>query len=278
MLGEHPDLWDFVLGSWEDDSVTSRFGPEAEQEPYVRGLKQLTSKPVVGRRPLHLPRHDGAPDQERGARSHRRRTAFDRRPVPAQEDRDRSPRGHPRVHRLQHLRLRRLHDVPDPLHAEPDDGRGVPSRLASREESSPGSPATPTVLVVGAGPAGLEAARSLGNRGYTVSLAEASRALGGRVAREVQAARPVGLDPRRRLPRATDPQARQRRSLHAERDDRRRHHRQRLQPRRRRHRCSLAPRRCRPLAHPAHGDRRGRRGSQPRRHHGRCPPARVSES
>ena len=37
MLGEHPDLWDFVLGSWEDDSVTSRFGPEAEQEPYVAG-------------------------------------------------------------------------------------------------------------------------------------------------------------------------------------------------------------------------------------------------
>ena len=48
MIGEHPDLWDFVLGSWEDDSVTSRFGPEAAQEPYVRGLKALTTKPVVG--------------------------------------------------------------------------------------------------------------------------------------------------------------------------------------------------------------------------------------
>ena len=48
LIGEHPDLWDLVLGSWEDDSVTSRFGPEAEQEPYVTGLKQLTTKPVVG--------------------------------------------------------------------------------------------------------------------------------------------------------------------------------------------------------------------------------------
>ncbi|HEX3688149.1 MAG TPA: hypothetical protein VHV28_00545, partial [Solirubrobacteraceae bacterium] len=38
-LGELPDLWDFVLGSWEDDSVTARFGEEAEQEQYVRGLK-----------------------------------------------------------------------------------------------------------------------------------------------------------------------------------------------------------------------------------------------
>ena len=43
-----PDLWDFDLGSWEDDSHTSRFGQEADQEQYVAGLKQLTTKPVVG--------------------------------------------------------------------------------------------------------------------------------------------------------------------------------------------------------------------------------------
>jgi len=37
------------------------------------------------------------------------------------------------------------------------------------------------VLIVGAGPAGLEAARALGQRGYEVHLAEAARELGGRV-------------------------------------------------------------------------------------------------
>lgn len=37
---------------------------------------------------------------------------------------------------------------------------------------------------MGAGPAGLEAARALGQRGYEVMLAEATRELGGRVARE----------------------------------------------------------------------------------------------
>jgi dimethylamine/trimethylamine dehydrogenase len=37
------------------------------------------------------------------------------------------------------------------------------------------------VLVVGAGPAGLEAARALGQRGYAVTLAEATSELGGRV-------------------------------------------------------------------------------------------------
>jgi dimethylamine/trimethylamine dehydrogenase len=40
------------------------------------------------------------------------------------------------------------------------------------------------VLVVGAGPAGLEAARVLGERGFEVLLAEATRELGGRVAAE----------------------------------------------------------------------------------------------
>jgi dimethylamine/trimethylamine dehydrogenase len=40
------------------------------------------------------------------------------------------------------------------------------------------------VLVIGAGPAGLEATLQLANRGYNVTLAEASDALGGRVSRE----------------------------------------------------------------------------------------------
>jgi dimethylamine/trimethylamine dehydrogenase len=40
------------------------------------------------------------------------------------------------------------------------------------------------VLVVGAGPAGLEATRALAGRGYDVSLAEAGTVLGGRVAKE----------------------------------------------------------------------------------------------
>ena len=42
------------------------------------------------------------------------------------------------------------------------------------------------VLVVGAGPAGLEAARALGQRGYPVTLAEAAKTLGGRVTREAR--------------------------------------------------------------------------------------------
>jgi dimethylamine/trimethylamine dehydrogenase len=51
------------------------------------------------------------------------------------------------------------------------------------ERARPKGPSE-SLLVVGAGPAGLEAAMQLGRRGYRVTLAEASGTLGGRVARE----------------------------------------------------------------------------------------------
>ena len=57
-----------------------------------------------------------------------------------------------------------------------------PERIAPAPSAAP--PAK--VLVVGAGPAGLEAALWLGRRGYEVVLAEASRQLGGRVVREAR--------------------------------------------------------------------------------------------
>ena len=131
LLAELPDLWDLVLAGWENDSVTSRFGPEGGHEPFIEGVKSLTTKPVVAVGRLHVSRSDGVGRAEGTGRSHRLCATVDRRSVPAQEDRGRAPGGHPRVHRLQHLRLRRLHHVADPMHAEPDDGRGVAQGLAS---------------------------------------------------------------------------------------------------------------------------------------------------
>jgi dimethylamine/trimethylamine dehydrogenase len=78
------------------------------------------------------------------------------------------------------------------------DGKGVPIRCTQNptigEEwrrgwhpekiAAKGSDAK--VLIVGAGPAGLECARVLGERGYEVLLAEARRELGGRVTAESQ--------------------------------------------------------------------------------------------
>ncbi|MFK7731843.1 MAG: FAD-dependent oxidoreductase, partial [Pseudomonadales bacterium] len=52
-----------------------------------------------------------------------------------------------------------------------------PEKIASKGDSN-------SVLIIGAGPTGLEAACALGKRGYTVMLAEATRELGGRVTAE----------------------------------------------------------------------------------------------
>ncbi|OMC01718.1 NADH:flavin oxidoreductase [Mycobacterium sp. NS-7484] len=182
MLGEHPDLWDFVLGSWEDDSVTSRFGPEAEQEPYVRGLKALTTKPVVGVGRFTSPDmmvhqlKTGVLDLIGAARP-----SIADPFLPSKIE-----SGH-----LEDIRecigcnicvsgdftMSPIRCTQNPTMGEEFRRGWHPEKIRARSSDS-------TVLVVGAGPAGLEAARSLGNRGYTVSLAEATRTLGGRVARE----------------------------------------------------------------------------------------------
>jgi len=78
------------------------------------------------------------------------------------------------------------------------DGLGVPLHCTQNPTFSEGwrrgwhpeniAPArsASTVLVIGAGPAGLEAARALGQRGYQVLLAEKSTELGGRVCHEAK--------------------------------------------------------------------------------------------
>ena len=131
LVGELPDVWDFMVGEWDFDSITSRFAGEGAQEEYVRGPQGPDQQARGGRRPLHVAGHDGADDPRRRARPHRRGATIDRRPVPAEEDRGGPLGGHPRVHRVQHLRLGRLHPHAAPLHAEPEHGGGVAPRLAS---------------------------------------------------------------------------------------------------------------------------------------------------
>jgi dimethylamine/trimethylamine dehydrogenase len=71
-----------------------------------------------------------------------------------------------------------------PIRCTQNPTMGEEWRKSWHPEAIPAQGSDDTVLVVGAGPAGLECARAMGMRGYTVHLAEAGEELGGRVSRE----------------------------------------------------------------------------------------------
>jgi dimethylamine/trimethylamine dehydrogenase len=177
-----PDLWDFAHGAWEDCSQTSRFGREGGQEPLLAGLKALTPKPVMGVGRFTTPDTMARLVRERvldlvGAA--RPSIADPFLPLKIREGRTDDIREcigcNICVSGDMTMSLSRC--TQNPSFMEEWRKGWHPERMNPR-----GSPAR--VLVVGAGPAGLEAALSLGRRGYEVALAEAGREPGGRVSRE----------------------------------------------------------------------------------------------
>ena len=90
------------------------------------------------RRPLYVAGPHGLHRQEGHRRSDRLRAALHRRPLPPAKGGRGAPRGHPRVYRLQHLRIGRIHHVAHPLHPEPDHGRGMAPGLAPRVHPAEG--------------------------------------------------------------------------------------------------------------------------------------------
>jgi dimethylamine/trimethylamine dehydrogenase len=181
-LAEHPDLWDFVLGSWEDDSVTSRFGPEGAQEEYVRGLKRLTTRPVVGVGRFTSPDtmvrqvNQGILDLIGAARPSIADPFLPRKIEEGRLEEIRECIGC-NICVSGDFTMSPIRCTQNPTMGEEWRRGWHPERITVR-----GSEAS--VLVVGAGPSGLEAARALGHRGYDVTLTEATRQLGGRVWRE----------------------------------------------------------------------------------------------
>ena len=183
-LGELPDLWDFVLGTWEADSNTSRFGPEGEQEACVAGLKQLTSKPVVG-----VGRFTSPDTMVRQIRSGILDLIGAARPSIA------DPFLPEKIRTGQLAAIRECIGcnicvsgdfTMSPIRCTQNPSMGEEFRRGWHPERIRPRDSDERILVAGAGPAGLEAARALGVRGYQVVLAEATRELGGRVARESQ--------------------------------------------------------------------------------------------
>jgi len=182
MLADLPDLWDVNISGWTNDSQTSRFAKEGYQEDYIRFVKSVTRKPVVGVGRFTSP--DTMVSQvRRGVLDFigcaRPSIADPFLPKKLQEG------------RLEDIRecigcnicvssdysSSNLRCTQNPTMGEEWRRGWHPERIAPRGSDG-------TVLVVGAGPAGLEAALAAARRGYEVHLSEATTQLGGRVVRE----------------------------------------------------------------------------------------------
>ena len=182
MHRDMPDLWDLAHGTWEDCSGPSRFVDEAAQEEMVAGIKALTDKPVVGVGRFTSPDvmakmvRTGVLDFIGCARPS---IADPYLPKKVEEGRIEDIREciGCNICITGDMTMSISRCTQNPTFMEEWRKGWHPERMNAKGESG-------SVLIVGAGPAGLEAARACGLRGYDVALAEAGEALGGRVARE----------------------------------------------------------------------------------------------
>jgi dimethylamine/trimethylamine dehydrogenase len=182
MHAELPDLWDLAHGTWAECSGPSRFKEEAAQQELVEGIKALTPRPVVG-----VGRFTSPDVMAKQVKSGILDLIGCARPsiadpfIPRKIDEG-------RVEDIREcigcnicitgdMTMSISRCTQNPTFMEEWRKGWHPEKIEPRGDSE-------TVLVVGAGPAGLEAARALGMRGYQVVLAEAGTELGGRVARE----------------------------------------------------------------------------------------------
>ncbi|WP_146347933.1 oxidoreductase [Phaeobacter marinintestinus] len=177
-----PDLWDLAQGTWEDCSGPSRFKDEAAQELLVKGIRDLTDKPVVG-----VGRFTSPDVMARMIRSGtldfigcaRPSIADPFLPKKIEEGRTEDIREciGCNICITGDMTMSISRCTQNPTFMEEWRKGWHPERMNVKGDSS-------NVLVVGAGPAGLEATRALAERGYDVALAESGTILGGRVARE----------------------------------------------------------------------------------------------
>lgn len=182
MLAELPDLWDVNIAAWYNDSVTSRFAREGAQEPFIHWVKKITTKPVVGVGRFTSP--DTMVSQiKRGILD----IIGAARPSIA----------NPFLpNKIQEGRIEDIREcigcnicvsgdyTSTPIRCTQNPTMGEEWRKGWHPEFISPKKSDAQILIIGGGPTGLEAARALGQRGYTVHLAEATRELGGRVNKE----------------------------------------------------------------------------------------------
>ncbi len=179
MLAELPDLWDVNISAWDNDSASSRFEKEGYQEPYIAFVKSLTSKPVVG-----VGRYT-SPDALVSAI---RRGVMDFWGAARPSISDPFLPNKVKEGRIEDIRecigcniCVSSDMLTVPIRCTQNPTMGEEWRRGWHPEIMTPKGESEKILVVGGGPAGLECARGLGQRGYSVVLTEARPELGGRV-------------------------------------------------------------------------------------------------
>jgi dimethylamine/trimethylamine dehydrogenase len=182
MLAELPDLWDINISNWPNDSQTSRFAKEGFQEEYTRFVKELTTKPVVGVGRFTSPDtmvsqiKRGVLDFIGAARPSIADPFLPKKIEEGRIDEIRECIGC-NICVSSDYTSTNLRCTQNPTMGEEWRRGWHPEIIAPKKSEG-------SVLIVGAGPAGLEAALAAAKRGYEVHLAEGSSELGGRVTRE----------------------------------------------------------------------------------------------
>jgi dimethylamine/trimethylamine dehydrogenase len=185
LLAELPDLWDVnVAGSLGNDSRSARFSEEGFQEEHVAFVKSLTSKPVVSVGRFTSPDRmvsqirRGIQDFIGAARPSIADPFLPQKIREGREDEIRECIGC-NICRASNNEGIQIRCTQNPT-------MGEEWRRGWHPEIIPPGGARESVLVVGGGPAGLEATLALARRGYDVTLAEATEAAGGRLLHEAR--------------------------------------------------------------------------------------------
>ena len=182
MLADIPDLWDVNISNWSNDSQTSRFAEEGYQEPFTAFVKQITKKPVVGVGRYTSP--DKMVSLIKGGMLDMIGAARPSIADPFLPNKIREGRFED-IRECIGCNICVTGDMnSSPIRCTQNPTMGEEWRKDWHPEIIPTKKTDDAVLVVGAGPAGMELAMSLGKRGYQVTVAEASAQLGGRVLQE----------------------------------------------------------------------------------------------
>ncbi len=181
-LAELPDLWDVNISGWQRDSGTSRYDAEGFQEAFTSFVKQVTNRPVLGVGRFTSP--DTMVSQLRRGGLDIIGSARASIADPFLPNK---------------IREGRVEDIRECIGCNvcvAVENAGVVVRCTQNPtvseewrrgwhpERVPAVADRGQVLVIGGGPAGLEAALTLGRGGHRVTLAEAGEHFGGRVRHE----------------------------------------------------------------------------------------------